>query len=613
MKTKLKNTALHITGLIMGAISIYGCYPFGISYFAALSMAYGDWYYIFPIVVLGMLATAPVISAIKYAIAMLLCLILSGLVEARKGICSKGQMALICGGSIFVMSVTEYLLFMKETVYLYYGMAEGVLAASLTVIFYQVVLGVLKGKDKKNGTGEQATVLDIGRSKLKESAQVLTKLSKCFEEMPDKKEVLSKSDVEEMFQELSQNFCSNCEKCSQCWQVHYFDTYKNTYDVFHAIENDGATMAGGEMALSRQCINYKSMTAEMQRIFNRTKSNMLWYNRMIESRSAVAVQLSEMAKMMGDAADEIYYPRRSEDGRQEQIRKKLKNHHIVVEDITIIEKKNKEEVYITMRTDWKRCVAVREIAVMISEICRKAFVAEQDSRMLVGRDSVSVLFVEDTVYKVVHGVSRVAKTGERISGDNFSMLFTEDGHMTASISDGMGTGIRANRESEMVIELLERFLEAGFCKETALSMMNATLVMNDQNGRYSTVDVASVDLYNGNCEFVKLGASYSFIKRENTVESIQMESLPIGLFQKQQIVKTQRQLEDGDYVIMVSDGVLSAIPEEEQTAVMEEILLELDETNPKEMANAVIEKMLRECGCNPEDDMTVLVFGVWKK
>ena len=144
-------------------------------------------------------------------------------------------------------------------------------------------------------------------------------------------------------------------------------------------------------------------------------------------------------------------------------------------------------------------------------------------------------------------------------------------------------------------------------------MMNATLVMNDQNGRYSTVDVASVDLYSGNCEFVKLGATYSFIKRENCVETIQMETMPIGLFQKQQLVKTQRKLEDGDYVIMVSDGVLSSIPEEVQVMVMENILKDIEQTNPKDIANAITEKMLRECNCNPEDDMTVLVFGVWKK
>lgn len=613
-KTRVKSLILHMLGLVAGAIGIYGCYPFGISYFAALSMVYGDWYFVFPLVAAGMIWKAPVLAVVKYGISMMLCVVLSAIAEERKGICSKGQMAWICGGSLFAMSLTEYFLFAQDMVRIYYGMAESILAASMTVIFYQAVLILHRAGDGNARQPESVTVLETGREKLRESANVLVRLSKCFDELPDKKEVLSRQDVEEMFSQLSATFCARCDKCQECWQHHYFDTYKNTYDVFHALEKEGGCLdVGGELALSKQCINYKSLTEEMKRIFHNAKMNMLWYNRMIESRTAVAVQLGEMAKMLGDVAEEIYRPRVLEDGRSEQIRKKLRNRHVIVEELSIVQKKTKEEVYITMHTDWKRCVAVREIGVMISEICGKSFVPQQDSRMLVGHENIQVLFVEDTRYKVLHGVSRVAKTGERISGDNFSVLYSEDGHMTASISDGMGNGIRANKESEMVIELLERFLEAGFCKETALSMMNATLVMNDQNGSYSTVDVASVDLHDGNCEFVKLGAADTFIKHADRIETIQMQTLPIGLFQQQKMVKTARRLEDGDYVVMLSDGVLSHIPEEEQEKVMEQILSDMPSCTPKDMANTIMERMLRECSCAPQDDMTVLVFGIWEK
>ena len=35
------------------------------------------------------------------------------------------------------------------------------------------------------------------------------------------------------------------------------------------------------------------------------------------------------------------------------------------------------------------------------------------------------------------------------------------------LSDGMGSGVEACRESEEVVELLEQFLESGFTQETA--------------------------------------------------------------------------------------------------------------------------------------------------
>ena len=41
----------------------------------------------------------------------------------------------------------------------------------------------------------------------------------------------------------------------------------------------------------------------------------------------------------------------------------------------------------------------------------------------------------------------------------------------------MGSGIAAYRESELVIDLLEQFLEAGFSKETAVRMINSALLV----------------------------------------------------------------------------------------------------------------------------------------
>ena len=122
-----------------------------------------------------------------------------------------------------------------------------------------------------------------------------------------------------------------------------------------------------------------------------------------------------------------------------------------------------------------------------------------------------------------------------------------------------------------------------------------------------------MDLHDGSCEFVKLGAADTFIKHADRIETIQMQTLPIGLFQQQKMVKTARRLEDGDYVIMLSDGVLSHIPEEEQEMVMEQILSDMPPCTPKDMANTIMERMLRECNCAPQDDMTVLVFGIWEK
>ena len=49
------------------------------------------------------------------------------------------------------------------------------------------------------------------------------------------------------------------------------------------------------------------------------------------------------------------------------------------------------------------------------------------------------------------------------------------GRKAAALSDGMGSGEEACRESTLVIELLEELLAAGFPEKAAIQMINTTL------------------------------------------------------------------------------------------------------------------------------------------
>ena len=166
------------------------------------------------------------------------------------------------------------------------------------------------------------------------------------------------------------------------------------------------------------------------------------------------------------------------------------------------------------------------------------------------------------------------------------MMDMPGGRKGVVLSDGMGSGEEACRESTMVIELLEELLDAGFPEKTAIQMINTTLVMGREEIHYSTVDMTVFDLYS--------------------------TSLPIGVMNSIEIDSVKRQLGDGDFVIMVTDGVLDALPVGEQDILLETIIQGSAITNPKEMAQHVLEQVLNWTGTEPEDDMTVLAVGIWE-
>ena len=126
------------------------------------------------------------------------------------------------------------------------------------------------------------------------------------------------------------------------------------------------------------------------------------------------------------------------------------------------------------------------------------------------------------------------------------------------------------------------------------------------------MDACLFDLYSGTCEFVKAGASTTFIKRKDSVEKISSTTLPVGVLQELEIDVETKELTSGDYVIMVTDGVIDALPVGEQEALMCTFIQDSDIVNPKELAHHILGQVLEWTGEVPMDDMTVLAVGMWK-
>ena len=340
---------------------------------------------------------------------------------------------------------------------------------------------------------------------------------------------------------------------------------------------------------------------------------LLWNTRMEENREAVSQQLLEMAHIMGDTAEHVW-ELRTDERTEDVLRGRLRSMGLLVHAVLVYEEENrKKEVYLTLSTRRRKCVSVKDVAAAVSKILDKPMMPARDSRSFVSGERSTVLFLERTNFEVLYGVKKAVKGKEQISGDNFSVYTRKEGQLLASLSDGMGSGIKAYRESERVIDLLEQFLEAGFTKETAVRMINSALLIHSDAQTFSTIDMCSINLYSGICEFLKVGASTTFIRREHQVDTISSTSLPAGVFHQLDLESVSRKLYDGDMVIMVTDGVLDALPAGQQEELMKEIILEYDSDSPQEVAEHILSCALEYEQRNPSDDMTVLALGLWKR
>lgn len=446
-------------------------------------------------------------------------------------------------------------------------------------------------------------------------ADSLTQLSHTFLRMEEKKKTFTSDEVDEMFDQVKEKVCGQCEKCSWCWGDNFVHTYQMGYEVLSAVDQYGNELNTEiKRKLQQCCIMAPRFLRELLEAFHDARQNMMWMNRMAQSREGCAIQMDTFAEMIRTTAKELEDSMFTDERLEKRIIVALKKKGVrVLYTNFFMNKEGKYEVHVTARVMQDRCVTIKELVREISEVMGRRLVPEGTQSQTLGKEYMTIICIEGPAFYTLQGVARIGKGCSQISGDNFMTIDLPGGRQGVALSDGMGSGEKACRESTLVIELLEELLEAGFPEKTAIQMINTTLVMGREEIHYSTIDMSIFDLYTGSCEFIKAGASSTFIKKKNEVEHLCSTSLPIGVLHKIEIDSVKRQLEDGDFIIMVTDGVMDELPVGEQDVLLETIIQGTVMINPKEMAHHILQQVLNWTGEPPQDDMTVLAIGVWEK
>lgn len=171
-----------------------------------------------------------------------------------------------------------------------------------------------------------------------------------------------------------------------------------------------------------------------------------------------------------------------------------------------------------------------------------------------------------------------------------------------------GHGPKAECNSKLAIQMLERMLASGFNKKTALELINSMMLLKNDDDNFSTIDMSVIDLYNGNIEFVKLSACPTYIKNKKGVQIVNSVSLPVGILKDVDIDLYDKNLECGDIVVMVTDGILDSKENVDKKELwLKDLIENIDTTNPQRMADIIIGEAIDNGYGMAKDDMTVIV------
>ena len=351
-----------------------------------------------------------------------------------------------------------------------------------------------------------------------------------------------------------------------------------------------------------------------------SKINFVWKKKLDEKKKTMSTQLNSVSEALSNLANQITTeeqdPYKEE---KEEIKALLKDKEINLKDITIKQEESGKYIVslytgICDSMDGKDC-GVKKISRILAKVLQeKMIIQKQKCGLRADDDTCMYKFTSEDKFGVQVGIAKSKKADSIISGDTTTQTRLEDGKYLLAISDGMGSGPEARKSSKIAIKMLERLLTSGFNKDTALKLINTTISDNTDEDMYATLDVNILDLYKGEMNFIKNGACPTFIKRRGKVEILKSIALPTGILDNIDLIEYNYELQDGDIIVMCSDGVLDSNKDYLNKELwIQEILEEIETDDSQRIADILLNEARDNDFGKEKDDMTVIVCKINKR
>lgn len=347
-----------------------------------------------------------------------------------------------------------------------------------------------------------------------------------------------------------------------------------------------------------------------------SKMNFIWKKKMDESKKNVSNQLEGVSEAISNLANEISKnPDEFEDKKQE-ILTLLEQKEIKIKDISIKKQKSGRfivDIYTDTcdNLDGTSC-DIKKIGKILNKVFNDKFIIQdQQCGLRENKQKCKFTYIMQDKLNIQIGVAKTTKADSPVSGDSNLQTKLDDGKYLLALSDGMGSGPEARKSSKIAIKMLERLLEAGFDKDISIKLINSTLIANLEDDMYATLDIAILDLYKGNLEFIKNGACPTFVKRNKEIQILKSLSLPTGIVENADLTVYDYDLQPGDILVMCTDGIIESNTEYVNKELWVKYLLEDIQTNDaQQIADLILSEAIDNNYGKQKDDMTVIVAKV---
>ncbi|HVR39661.1 MAG TPA: SpoIIE family protein phosphatase [Thermoanaerobaculia bacterium] len=201
-----------------------------------------------------------------------------------------------------------------------------------------------------------------------------------------------------------------------------------------------------------------------------------------------------------------------------------------------------------------------------------------------------------------------------IGGDYYDVFNLDKTRLAVAIGDVSGHGLSTGLVMAMVKAAITTLVEEGAAETSLFQRLNDLVYRSTERRAFMTLAFTIFDLERGTIRHTNAGHLYPYLLRrgEERPISIESPSLPLGVRHELMTRTAELDLQEGDAIVYLSDGIVEAQDEAGEPFgfdQLESLLAAESDRSPSGIRDGILDAVARHSGSRPaDDDRTVMVL-----
>lgn len=431
--------------------------------------------------------------------------------------------------------------------------------------------------------------LNFASKTLNDVKESISKVSIAMEKKTQEQDLVSK---------VCENVCGKCKNNLLCWEQNYNETNKAFYKIERALNVLGKVSYKDFPEELNHCVKNNLLENEFNTMYNEVNYQFKLKQKLKEMQIMLSDQFSAMEEMLSSLGSQLSSYALSDNNLSKKVYSYFSKNGILNAKTCVFFNQQGSlnvEIYIP----GKMKIDSTELCLSISDLVERDL---ELPRLSTVGDLTRIELWEKPQFCVDMGAFQIAGKRSEITGDSYELFMDNDTEAYVVLSDGMGSGKRAQLDSLLTSSLISRLIRAGIGYSSAIRLINTSMRVKAWEESFATVDISIINLCTGNLKIIKAGASATYLVRGEQLKKLEASSLPIGIIQEVNPATINLNLKPNDILISASDGVV-----DEALESLRQIALSDKKASAKELAEKMVRSARQFAIENHCDDITIVV------